>query len=139
MDPRVRDDAMTPEIESLYGRIGQAVVDSVDPPFTKGYVSVEMADDFGSVGMFVDRGDGLYDFEVDESGDLFDLFAELRERCITAGLGAWSQATFAVEANGRFSIDFGFDDISEMGAGAARRDAWVKRVLGQDAVVRWGA
>ncbi len=128
---------MTPEIEALYGRIGQAVVDCVGVPFIKSYVSIEMADDVGSVGMFVDRGDGAYEFQVDESGDLFDLFAELRERHIAAGLGAWSQATFTVDANGRFGIDFGFDDISDRGAGSARRDAWIARVLGRDAVVRW--
>lgn len=130
---------MTPEIESLYGRIGQQLLDTVGEPFAKGYARVEMADDYGSVGLFVDRGDGAWHYAVDESGDMFDSFAELRERCIAAGMGAWSQATFALQGSGKFSIEFGYDDISDMGAGSQRRSAWVARVLGPGAVVRWDA
>lgn len=130
---------MTPEIEALYRRIGQQMIDIAGDPFVNGYARVEMGGDFGSVALFVNRGDGTYEYMVDEPGDLFDAFAELRERCIGAGMGAWSQATFAIEANGTFSIDFGHDDIADMGAANTRRSAWVERVLGRNAVVHWGS
>lgn len=130
---------MTPEIESLYRRIGQQMIDVAGESFAKVYARVEMADDVGSVGLFVNRGDGAYHYLVDESGELFDAFFELRRLCSQAGMGAWSQATFAVDSSAKFSIDFGYDDVSDMSAGSARRSAWVERVLGQDVVVHWGS
>ena len=45
---------MNNEIEALYSRIGQAVSDVVDGGFRKAYVRVEMADDYGSLGLFYD-------------------------------------------------------------------------------------
>jgi hypothetical protein len=128
---------MTPEVETLYPRIGQRLLDAAGEPFVRGYARVEMADDYGSVGLFVDRGDGGWRYLADDSGDLYELFGELRERCIAAGLGAWSQATFALQRDGRFSIEFGHDDISDLGAAPSRREAWVRRVLGPQASVRW--
>lgn len=128
---------MTPELDTLYPRIGQCLLDLAGEPFARGFIGVEMADDFGSVGLFVDRGDGFFHFLTDDDGTLFDLFSELRQRCIGAGLGAWSQATFALHGDGKFSIEFGHDDISDLGQGAQRRDAWIARVLGPQAQVRW--
>ena len=128
---------MSPDVENLYPRIGQRLLDVAGEPFARGYARVEMAEDHGSVGLFVDRGDGSYNYLIDDEGELFDLFSELRERCIGAGLGAWSQATFALQASGKFSIEFGHDDISDLGQAPKRREAWVRRVLGEGARVQW--
>lgn len=128
---------MTPEIEALYQRIGQRLLDIAGTPFAKGYIRVEMADDFGSVGLFIERGDGRRSYLVDETGNLFDDFAELRDRSIAAGMGAWTQATFRLNGDGRFEVTFGYDDVSDLGAAGERRNAWVQRVLGPDAVVLW--
>ena len=128
---------MTPELETLYPRIGQQLLDIAGEPFARGFIRVEMGDDFGSVGIFVDRGDGAYAYLTDDDGALYDLFSELRERCIGAGLGAWSQATFSLQGSGAFNIEFGHDDISDLGQGPQRRDAWVRRVLGAQARVHW--
>lgn len=51
---------MPPEIEAFYQRIGQRLLDIADQPFVQGYIRVEMADDFGSVGLFIERGDGRW-------------------------------------------------------------------------------
>jgi Protein of unknown function, DUF600 len=128
---------MTPDIESLYPRIGQTLVDVAGGPIALAHVHVEMADDVGSIGVFVDRGSGTYDYLTDDDGGLFDLFTELRQRHIDAGLGAWSQATFSLRDGGRFSIDYGHADVSDFGKGADRRADWMSRVLGPDAQVRW--
>jgi len=128
---------MAPDIEALYPQIGRRLIDLAGEPFVQGYIRVELADDFGSVGLFVDRGDGAYTYLIDEEGQLYDLFSQLRASYIAAGFGAWSQATFALHANGTFSIEFGHDDISDLGQGGFRRDAWVRRVLGEQANVHW--
>jgi hypothetical protein len=128
---------MTPEIEALYERIGDKLLEVAGDRFKRGYIRVEMADDVGSVGIFVDRGDGQWHYLVDESGTLFDDFAELRERCVAAGMGAWSQATFRLDADQRLSVDFGYDDITDLGASNERRAAWIERELGPNARVNW--
>lgn len=128
---------MNRQIEAMYGRIGQALVDVVGDDFHKAFVRVEMGDDVGSLGMFVDRGDGTWQYMTDDSDTLLDLFAELRGAGSTAGMGTWSQATFELSASGPFSIQFGFDDISDLGQSSARRDAWMKQHLGPHARIKW--
>jgi hypothetical protein len=128
---------MNAQIEAIYGRIGQALVDLIGGDFARAYARVEMADDFGSVGVFYERGDGTWRYLTDESDTLFDLFAQMRGAGVAAGMGAWSQATFELAGSGRFSVHFGFDDISDLGQGSARRDAWMKKHLGPNARVLW--
>jgi hypothetical protein len=127
---------MTPDIEAFYPRIGRCLRDAAGEPFAFGYARVELGDGHGSVGLFVDRGDGSWHYIVDD-GELYELFSELRDRCIAAGLGAWSQATFALRGSGRFELEFGHDDVADLGQAPERRAAWVRRVLGPAAVVRW--
>jgi len=128
---------MNNEIEALNSRIGQAVSDLVGGGFRKAYVHVEMADDYGSLGLFYDPGTGAFHYATDDDDALFDLFAELRRRSIAVGMGAWSQATFTLDGTGTFTIDFGFDDISDMGRGAERRQQWIAQHLGAGARVVW--
>jgi hypothetical protein len=128
---------MNNEIEALYGRIGQAVSDLVGGGFRKAYVRVEMADDYGSLGLFYDPGTGAFHYSTDDDDTLFDLFEDLRRLGVAAGRRAWSQATFTLDSAGTFTIDFGFDDISDMGRGAERRQQWIARHLGADASVVW--
>jgi hypothetical protein len=128
---------MNDEIEALYGRIGQGVTDLVGGGFRKAYVHVEMADDYGSLGVFYDPGTNDFHFATDDDDTLFELFASLRHQSIAAGMGAWSQATFTVNSTGKFSIDFGFDDISDMGLGGERRERWMAQHLGAGARIVW--
>jgi hypothetical protein len=128
---------MHERIEAMYGRIGQALVNLIGDDYRRALVHVEMADDFGSLGVFVDGGDGIYQYVIDDSTTLFDLFAELRNMSRTVGMGEWSEATFELAGGGHFSIQYGFDDISDQGLGMERRDAWMKLHLGSAARVKW--
>lgn len=128
---------MNDEIAALYGRIGQGVIELVGGSFRKAYVRVEMADDHGSLGVFYDPGTYDFHYATDDDDTLFELFANLRRQSIAAGMGAWSQATFTVDSAGKFSIDFGFDDISDLGLGGERRERWIARHLGADARIVW--
>lgn len=128
---------MNDEIETLYGRIGQGVADLVGGSFRKAHVHVEMADDYGSLGVFYDPGAGDFHYATDDDDTLFDLFSDLRRQHIAADMGAWSQATFTIDATGKFSIDFGFDDVSDLGQGPERRQRWMAQHLGADARIVW--
>jgi len=128
---------MDAKVEALYGRIGQALTDLVGADFKRAFARVEMAHDFGSVGVFYDPGDGAFRYLTDDDDVLFEHFADLRRACASAGMGEWSQATFALGADGKFSLQFGFDDVSDLGQGSARRDRWMKEHLGPSAKVIW--
>ena len=128
---------MTEHVEALYRRIGQAAVDIVGDEFARLFVRVEMAESHGSIGLFVDRGDGAFEYAIDDGDALHDLFAELRAAAGQAGLGEWTQATFALAGGGAFSIQYGFDDISDLGQASARRNAWIAKHLGVDAQIKW--
>jgi len=128
---------MTTDLEHLYSRIGQYALDLAGEPFERGFVRVEMADDFGSIGLFVDRGDGTFTYFSDDDGGLYDLFEALRTAFKTAGMGVWSQATFTMQQDGTFSITFGYDDISDLGQSAQRREDWISKVLGSQPVIKW--
>jgi hypothetical protein len=65
------------------------------------------------------------------------LFSELRRRYREGRLGSWTQATFKLDSSGRFSIEFGFDDVTDLGKSGQRRDTWMKRELGPQAEVVW--
>jgi len=56
---------------------------------------------------------------------------------ITARLGAWSQATVALQADGALRITFGHADISDLGQSPRRRDTWVRQILGEQATMHW--
>jgi hypothetical protein len=128
---------MTPEIDALYPSIGHQLNRLIDGPFSIAWVRVEMEDDFGSVGVFVDRGRGTYEYLIDPEGSLYELFSELRRRHKEGGLGSWTQATFRLEGHGGFSIQFGFDDVTDLGQSGQRREAWMERELGPRAEVVW--
>lgn len=128
---------MTALLESLYTRIGQQVVDLSGEPLVRAFVHVEMADDFGSVGLFIDRGDGQFVYMTDEDAQLYDLFDQLRVAFRAAGMGVWSQATFTLESDASFKVAFGYGDISDLGESAARREGWMAKTLGPQVVVKW--
>ncbi len=130
---------MTSEVDALYPLIGHQLHHLINGPFSVAWVRVEMEDDFGSVGVFVDRGCGTYAYMTDEEGKLYDSLSELRRRYKECGLGSWTQATFKLGIQGKFSIEFGFEDVADVGRSSQRRDAWMARVLGPQAEAVWSA
>lgn len=125
------------DMEALYQAIGQELFDMAGDPFVAGYIQVELADDFGSVGVYVDRGDGRYYYLFDDQAQLFILFSQLRELSILNELGRWSQATFILQADGSFTLAYGHADVSDLGQSSARRALWIQQMFGDNAVICW--
>lgn len=128
---------MNAEIEQIDPLIGQYLQLMAGSAFSTAWVRVEMTEDFGSVGVFLDRGTGTVDYLTDMEGRLFDLFSELLRRFADGGLGAWTQATFTLDNKGSFKMDLDFDDVSDLAESSVRRDAWMARVLGSQPQVNW--
>jgi hypothetical protein len=64
-------------------------------------------------------------------------FGELRNRFKRAGGEAWTGATFTLSAEGKFSIDYTYDDVSDFGRASERREVWMKKYLGENPVIDW--
>jgi hypothetical protein len=62
-------------------------------------------------------------------------FAELRNRFKSAGREAWTGATFILSAEGKFSIDYTYEDVSDFGQVSEREEAWIKKYLGANPVL----
>ncbi|MES9718677.1 immunity protein YezG family protein, partial [Bacillus safensis] len=62
---------------------------------------------------------------------LFHSFEKLKEDYIKNELGAWTTATLQLEKSGKFSIDYGYEDIYSIGLnGVQRRAVWKFETFG---------
>ncbi|MCM2988290.1 antitoxin YezG family protein [Bacillus safensis] len=63
--------------------------------------------------------------------DLLHTFKDLKEEYIKNNLGAWTTATLALEKSGKFSIDYGYEDIYSIGLnGVQRKAVWKYETFG---------
>jgi hypothetical protein len=125
----------TPLIESFYPRIGQAAFDAVPFEFSDLWVSSEIDEDVSGTALFVKTKDGAYRFSG-QTQELDGLMCQMREAFVSEGKKPWSTATLWMSSEGKFSIDFGYGDIDlDYEAELNRRAAWVRKYLGEGAVV----
>lgn len=96
-----------------------------------------MTDDVSSVGIFHTQPDGKIYYINKDVDAIDDHFFEMREAFKTGGLVPWSTATFRLTGEGKFGIDFGYDDISDFGFWSERRNEWVKSYLGDNPTIIW--
>lgn len=126
----------TPFIESFYPKIGQAAFDAVPFEFSELWVSSEIDEDVSGTSLFVKTKDGSYRFSG-PTEELDRLLYLMREAFVSEGKKPWSTATLWVDSEGKFSIDFGYEDISDLDYESElnRRADWIRRYLGQGVVV----
>lgn len=123
---------MNPQIEAFYPVIGQKAYDLVPIEFTKLWVKVEMIDDVSSIGIFCQTKTGNFCAFYDELDDLTDTFYAMRNTFVATGHPPFFTATFILTDAGKFSIDFGYDDVSDFGMMMERREEWIKKYLGEN-------
>lgn len=128
---------MNPQIEAFYPIIGQQAVNAVPIDFSKRWVRVEMMDDASSIAMFSQTAPNHFRYVNDGLEGLRDTFQALRDTFATTAHKPFSSATFVFTDTGKFSIDFGYDDVSDFGQSNLRREAWIKKYLGEDIKIQW--
>lgn len=122
--------AMNENIERLYEEIGDELFEIVSDEFDTAWINVEMQRDSGSIGVYIKRKDEQY-FSLDPTSTLFKLFNELWHEFKVMGPSPWTTATFIIQDSGKFTIDFGYDDISGgHSTSLERTQAWQKKYLG---------
>lgn len=121
---------MNEKIESLYQEIADVLFDNIPDNFRQAWISVEMQEDFGSTGVYYQSEDDQYHYVIPHDA-LFDLFNEMWMECKNVGQQVWTTATFTIDAKGKFSIDFGYEDIFNDGSSRSDRKAtWINKYLG---------
>lgn len=121
---------MNERIENLYGEIANELYEIINGEFDTAWINVEMSKDTGSVGVYFKTQDGQY-FSVEPTSTLFELFSTLLHEFKAVGQPPWSTAAFIVRDDGKFSIDFGYEDIFDgRSTSLERMQAWIRKYLG---------
>ena len=121
---------MNDRIESLYSEIADALHENINSGFDTAWINVEMQKDVGLLGVYFKTPDAQC-FTIRPSVSLFKLFNALWHEFIAAGQPAWSTATFTIHSDGKFNLDFGYDNVSDGRTTSLDRvKAWMKKHLG---------
>ena len=129
---------MEKEIESFYPKIGQGFNDIL-PSFEEAWLRVEMIDDVSSSGCFYrTQNESVIFYKNNGLEEIESEFRKMREEFITSEKQPFTQATFWLSENGKFSIEFGYEDVSDFGMSGERREAWIKTHLGENVKINWG-
>jgi hypothetical protein len=115
---------------AIYKKLARHLKRALPKGWSKAWIWAEMSERYGSIVVYY----------VDDAGKigwiapplaLYDRFRELNNAARRGGLiFVWTSATFSLERDGTFSIDFGYDPIP-IEEEDERRDAWKLRYLPQ--------
>jgi hypothetical protein len=130
---------MSPEIEALYGEIGNATADLVPDDFSQAWVFTEIFDGVYSVAVFFEAGDRslhcLYDGLIEVKRLILELHKAFEDQKETP----FTVATFWVNSQGKFRLDVGYEDVSDLGLQDNRQVKWIEKYLGPNASIGYGA
>jgi len=127
---------MNERIEAYYPTIGQAFYD-VLPDFSDAWLTIEITEDVWGAEAFYKDGTDTVKYLSEGLEEAERLFKDMRKTFKETGNDPFTQATFFLKENGKFSIDFGYEDVSDFGLTDERRDAWIKKYLGENAKIEW--
>ena len=124
---------MTPDVEAQYQEIATIVTENLADEWAQAWVYIEMLEDTGVASAYLERPTGTLHFIDDADLDLalYRAFRKLRLSWSSSSGDLWSVATFTVRANGKFSIDVEYQDVSDAGQTFDRRQDWERRQFGK--------
>ncbi len=123
-------------IESIYPKLGQTFFDSL-PSFSEAWLTFESTDDVWGYGAFYRDTNESLRYQNEHLDESVSLLREMRKAFLTSDLPPFTQAVFYLTEAGKFSVDFGYDDVSDAGLGGERRSAWIEKTFGKDAKIQW--
>lgn len=87
--------------------------------------------------MFYLRNNGRYGYINEGLNSITDKFREFRDLFKGTVGEPFSTSTFRLTSAGKFSIDFGYEDVSDFGMAPARRQIWIKKYLANNPQINW--
>ena len=129
---------MTPEIETLCDQIAETLKRGIDEDAVKAWIYAELLEDAGLIAVYHQTSDGLIHAHSCRSGTrvegvLLSQIAELRRQWATTVGRAWTVASHSWE-HPKLSIQFGYDDVTDLRGASVRRDRWEKQQFGERGV-----
>jgi hypothetical protein len=118
------------KIESFYGEIAHELYEIINGDLDIAWIYVEMSKDTSSVCVYFKTVNGQH-FSSEPTSTIFKLFNTLWSEFKTIGQPPWATATFIIQDNGTFNIDFGYDNIFDgCSTSLERLQSWIRKYLG---------
>jgi hypothetical protein len=128
---------MNKNIESLYPEIGEMLLDLIPENFQQAWIRVEMIEDVWSSGIFFTEPNGRVRYLNKNLEEMNRRFRQLRSLFVVAGNPPFTTATYHLRPNGKFTIDYGYDDVSDFSLAPQRRENWIKKYIGENTKIDW--
>ncbi|WP_144678749.1 immunity protein YezG family protein [Bacillus altitudinis] len=133
-------------IEHYYKKIAESINELIPYDWDKVWMYAEILDDSAGITFCFNETNSeeyVYGHEIPLKYNvskstyihlLYELsktFEELKKAYIQNDLGAWTTATLQLDKTGKFSIDYGYEDILSIGLyGIQRRAVWEYKTFG---------
>lgn len=117
---------MLPNIEMYYERIADAIIDNLPDEWSDARITaIFYSDSITWEPEFQMTNGKLQSFDV--SMKLTRAFRELRQKFKEAGQPLWGQASFELQADGKFNMKWGYDNCDENGDTIWDEEEWHRR------------
>ncbi|MCK6162454.1 MULTISPECIES: immunity protein YezG family protein [Bacillus] len=133
-------------IEQYYKKIAEAINEIIPCDWDKVWMYAEILDDSAGITFYFTEPNNeecVYGHDIPERYrvsdstydhllvELSEVFEDLKKEYIKNGLGAWTTATLQLEKSGKFSIEYGYEDILNIGLyGIQRIEVWEYETFG---------
>jgi hypothetical protein len=128
---------MNNEIEASYPVLGQLLIDILDDDFREAFLNIELSDDVWGAELFYRNHDGVIRYINEGLAQIEQEFRKMRNRFSSTGHTPFSMATFHLFDSGKFEIDYGYEDVTDFDMAGQRRENWITKYLGKNAVINW--
>lgn len=127
---------MNERIEDFYPRLGQTFYDTL-PSCREAWLTFESIGDVWGAESFYKTNDEKIHYKNEGLEETEKLLCEMRQEFINSNLEPFSQAVFHLRESGKFTMDFGYEDVSDFGLSGERRTLWMKKTFGENIQIQW--
>jgi hypothetical protein len=105
---------MSKKIEEIYQQLGILINTSIEDDWVKAWIKARMHEGNAEFEFLYQKNAKSTPLPFDESvspviGKIYKSFKELREILKQPGQSPWHTATFTLESNGKFKLDYEYD------------------------------
>ncbi|MFP3812684.1 immunity protein YezG family protein [Bacillus pumilus] len=134
------------ELEINYKKIAESINELIPCDWDKVWMYAEILDDSAGITFYFTESNSeeyIYGHDIPERYrvsnsiynhllvELSDKFRELKKEYIKYDLGVWTTATLQLESSGKFTIEYGYDDVYSLGIDNVQRIAvWEYETFG---------
>jgi Protein of unknown function, DUF600 len=127
---------MNEKIETFYPLLGQNFYDTL-PTFSQAWLTFESVGDVWGAESFYKASDETIRYKNEGLEEAEKLFCDMRQAFIDSNLEPFTQAVFHLHESGKFTMDFGYEDVSDFGLSGERRALWIEKAFGKNAQIQW--